>query len=53
MKASYLSPAVGQYILAHSTRPDELLDELAAETRAATGPDAGMQISPTRAASSP
>ncbi|MEU4543863.1 O-methyltransferase [Nonomuraea dietziae] len=46
MKASYLSPAVGQYILAHSTRPDELLDELAAETREATGPDAGMQISP-------
>ncbi|MFE3455062.1 O-methyltransferase [Nonomuraea sp. NPDC059194] len=46
MKASYLSPAVGQYIMAHSTRPDDLLDQLAAETREATGTHAGMQISP-------
>lgn len=46
MKAKYIDPAVGQYILDHTTRADELLDELAAETRAATGASAGMQISP-------
>ncbi|MBE1562967.1 O-methyltransferase [Nonomuraea africana] len=46
MKASYLSPAVGQYILAHSTQPDDLLDELAAETQQVAGSNAGMLISP-------
>lgn len=46
MKASYLSPAVGQYIMSHSTPPDDLLDQLAAETREVTGSHAGMQISP-------
>ncbi|MFI6323918.1 O-methyltransferase [Nonomuraea sp. NPDC050556] len=46
MKATYIDPAVGQYILDHTTPADELLDELAAETLAATGSSAGMQISP-------
>ncbi|MEU7002008.1 O-methyltransferase [Nonomuraea sp. NPDC046570] len=46
MKATYLDPAVGQYILSHTTMADALLDELAAETRAATGDVANMQISP-------
>ncbi|MBB5963066.1 O-methyltransferase [Planomonospora venezuelensis] len=46
MKATYLEAAVGQYLLAHSTWPDELLDELAVETRELTGDRAGMQITP-------
>lgn len=46
MKSRYLDPAVGQYILDHTTPADELLEELAAETREATGSSAGMQISP-------
>ncbi|PZG49766.1 SAM-dependent methyltransferase [Spongiactinospora gelatinilytica] len=46
MKATYLDPAVGQYVLAHTTPPDDLLERLAVETRAATGGHAGMQISP-------
>ncbi|NRQ37199.1 O-methyltransferase [Nonomuraea sp. NN258] len=46
MKAFLLDPAVAQYILDHSTTPDSLLADLAAETRAATGDRAGMQISP-------
>ncbi|MEU0518363.1 O-methyltransferase [Streptosporangium sp. NPDC006007] len=46
MKATYLDPAVGQYLLAHTTLPDDLLDALALETREVTGDRAGMQISP-------
>lgn len=46
MKATYLDPAVGQYLLAHATLPDDLLDALALETREVTGDRAGMQISP-------
>ncbi|GAA3005256.1 O-methyltransferase [Streptosporangium longisporum] len=46
MKATYLDPAVGQYLLAHTTLPDEILDALAVETRELTGDDARMQISP-------
>ncbi|GAA2805386.1 hypothetical protein GCM10010441_32770 [Kitasatospora paracochleata] len=38
-------PLVADYVLAHSTQPDELLRELVAETREATGGAAGMQIS--------
>jgi caffeoyl-CoA O-methyltransferase len=46
MKATYLEPAVGQYLLAHTTRPDDLLDALAVETREFVGDHAGMLISP-------
>ncbi|MEV8633443.1 class I SAM-dependent methyltransferase [Streptosporangium sp. NPDC051023] len=46
MKATYLDPAVGQYLLAHTTLPDDVLDALALETREVTGDRAGMQISP-------
>ncbi|MER7133561.1 O-methyltransferase [Streptosporangium saharense] len=46
MKATYLDPAVGQYLLAHTTRPDDVLDALALETREVAGDRAGMQISP-------
>lgn len=45
MKANLLDPAVGRYILDHSTPPDPLLDELARETAEATGDAARMQIS--------
>ena len=44
MKAKFLDPSVGRYILDHSSRPDPLLEELAAETISATRDDAGMQI---------
>lgn len=46
MKASVLHPDVARYLLDHCTPPDPLLEELAAETLAATGDSAGMQISP-------
>ncbi|GGL39116.1 O-methyltransferase [Planomonospora parontospora] len=46
MKATYLEPAVGQYLLAHTARPDELLDALALETRELMGERANMQIAP-------
>ncbi|MFD0883884.1 O-methyltransferase [Streptosporangium algeriense] len=46
MKATYLDPAVGQYLLAHTTRPDDVLDALALETREVAGDRADMQISP-------
>ncbi|WP_336206001.1 O-methyltransferase [Nonomuraea sp. LPB2021202275-12-8] len=45
MKAYVLDQAVARYILDHSTHPDPLLEELAAETAAVTGDAAGMQIS--------
>jgi caffeoyl-CoA O-methyltransferase len=38
-------PAVADYVLANSTQPDELLREVVAGTREATGGRAGMQIS--------
>ncbi|MDP9849452.1 O-methyltransferase [Streptosporangium lutulentum] len=46
MKATYLDSAVGQYLLAHSTWSDEVLDALAVETREFTGDSARMQVSP-------
>ncbi|MBG0832302.1 class I SAM-dependent methyltransferase [Planomonospora sp. ID67723] len=46
MKATYLEAAVGQYLLAHTSRPDDVLDALAVETRELAGDRAGMQISP-------
>jgi caffeoyl-CoA O-methyltransferase len=39
------NPALGDYLRAHCTPSDEVLTDLAAETVAATGEDAGMQIS--------
>ncbi|MEU8247969.1 O-methyltransferase [Nonomuraea sp. NPDC048916] len=45
MKAFAAGTAIGRYILEHTTRPDLLLQELAAETAERTGDDAGMQIS--------
>ena len=38
-------PAVADYVMANSTAPDELLGELIAETREATGGRASMQVS--------
>ncbi|RCG32214.1 O-methyltransferase [Sphaerisporangium album] len=47
MKAfSFLNADVAQYIAGHTTPPDQVLRELAEETRAATGDDARMQVSP-------
>ncbi|WP_084960265.1 O-methyltransferase [Thermoactinospora rubra] len=43
---TFIDPAVEQYILDHTTRHDELLAELAAETARVTGASASMQISP-------
>ena len=40
-----ISPEISDYLLAHCTPADEVLRELAAETRAAFGSAAGMQIS--------
>ncbi|KAA2256373.1 SAM-dependent methyltransferase [Solihabitans fulvus] len=40
-----VNPQINEYVLAHSSPADDLLRELAAETRAATGDSAGMQIS--------
>jgi caffeoyl-CoA O-methyltransferase len=40
-----INPAVSDYLLAHCTPADEVLRDLAEETRAATGGSAGMQIS--------
>jgi caffeoyl-CoA O-methyltransferase len=46
MKATYLDPVVGQYLIAHTSGPDELLDALAMETREAAAEHISMQISP-------
>lgn len=40
-----VDPAVADYALAHSTAPDEVLSELAVETREALGGRSGMQVS--------
>jgi caffeoyl-CoA O-methyltransferase len=40
-----VNPAVSDYVLAHCTPADDLLRELAAETREAFGDAAGMQVS--------
>jgi caffeoyl-CoA O-methyltransferase len=40
-----IAPVAADYCLAHSTQPDEVLAELIAETREATGGMAGMQVS--------
>ncbi|GII00652.1 O-methyltransferase [Planobispora takensis] len=46
MKATYLEAAVGQYLLAHTTGPDDVLEALAMETRELMGERANMQIAP-------
>ncbi|WP_344951330.1 O-methyltransferase [Sphaerisporangium flaviroseum] len=47
MKAfSFLNADVAEYIVGHTTPPDDILKELAEETLTATGDSAGMQISP-------
>ncbi|WP_424535943.1 O-methyltransferase [Sphaerisporangium viridialbum] len=47
MKAfSFINADVAEYIVGHTTPPDEVLKELAEETLTATGDSAGMQISP-------
>jgi caffeoyl-CoA O-methyltransferase len=43
--AEAVHPIAADYCLAHSTPPDEVLAELIAETREATGGAAGMQVS--------
>ncbi|WP_285773978.1 O-methyltransferase [Microtetraspora sp. NBRC 13810] len=48
MKATYIHAAVGQYVLAHTTPPDDLLEELTKETLSYTGDDAVMQIDPAQ-----
>lgn len=40
-----VEPAISEYLLAHSTPADDVLRELAAETRATFGGRAGMQVS--------
>jgi caffeoyl-CoA O-methyltransferase len=43
--ADIVSPQISEYLLAHCTPADDLLRELAAETRASFPGEAGMQIS--------
>jgi caffeoyl-CoA O-methyltransferase len=45
-----VNPALDAYLLAHASAPDDLLRELAEETRTATGGAAGMQVSPDEGA---
>ena len=46
-RTEQLSQALHDYVVAHSTQPDEILNDLAKETLSRFGPDdAGMQIGP-------
>jgi caffeoyl-CoA O-methyltransferase len=45
-RSEQLSDALQEYVNAHSTPPDEVLTELAAQTASLFGADAGMQIGP-------
>ncbi len=49
-KGLSLTPELHDYLLAHSTPPDDIVAGLIAETRAALPDDAGMQVSPEQAA---
>jgi caffeoyl-CoA O-methyltransferase len=50
-RSQHLSQALHDYVLAHSTPPDEVLQDLAAETAARfSADDAGMQIGPEQGA---
>jgi caffeoyl-CoA O-methyltransferase len=48
-KTETLSDELHAYIVAHGSRPDDLVADLIAETRAALGRQAGMQIAPEQA----
>jgi caffeoyl-CoA O-methyltransferase len=45
-RSEQLSEALHEYVVAHSTQPDQLLLDLADETLQRFGPSAGMQIGP-------
>ena len=49
-RSDHLSDAIEAYIRAHSTPPDQLLADLADETRRRFGEHAGMQIGPDQGA---
>jgi len=50
-RSQHLSQALHDYVVAHSTPPDEVLQDLAAETAARfSADDAGMQIGPEQGA---
>ncbi len=50
-RSEHLSQALHDYVVAHSTPPDEVLQDLAAETAARfSADDAGMQIGPEQGA---
>src|SRR5690606_2448913 len=48
-----IDPVVTEYLVSHSSPANELLGELAAETRAAAGGAAGMQIGADEGAARP
>jgi len=48
-KALPLTPELHEYLLRHSTPPDEVTADLIAETRAVLPDDAGMQVAPEQA----
>src|ERR1700722_17742594 len=45
-----IAPVVSDYLLTHCTPPDDVLRDLSARTREATGDAAGMQVSPDEGA---
>lgn len=45
-RSEHLTEALHEYVVAHSTKPDEVLRDLAEETQRRFGADAGMQIGP-------
>jgi len=49
-KSSWLPADLHRYVVAHGHPPDEVLADLAEETRAALGPTARMQIAPEQGA---
>jgi caffeoyl-CoA O-methyltransferase len=49
-KSHWMSEELHDYIVAHGSTPDDLVADLIAETRAALGRRAGMQVAPEQAA---
>jgi caffeoyl-CoA O-methyltransferase len=49
-KSQWMSDELHDYIVAHGSTPDDLVADLIAETRAALGRRAGMQVAPEQAA---
>jgi caffeoyl-CoA O-methyltransferase len=45
-RSEWLSAELEDYVVSHSARPDDLLEQLAAETAASWPDAAGMQIGP-------